>query len=211
MNNKILVLFERSGGVSVPFREAGYDVTTIDIAPHMVDNEHHIIADLRNVEALNLDYSQYQLLIAFPPCTYFSKAGLHYLHSQPGRKEKQLADLEMIKKLLDLPIPKKCFENQGGSALNKLWKKSNCMIDYCDYADFKKKTCLWVEGLPPLIPTFINIKHYGKFISKLRYGNFKRCITPIEVFYAMVNQWGGVSYTTLKTKNKDVTFTSLFF
>lgn len=37
---KILVLFERSGAVSVPFRQAGYDVTTIDIVPHLVDNKH---------------------------------------------------------------------------------------------------------------------------------------------------------------------------
>lgn len=186
----VLVLFERSGGVSVPFREAGFNVTTIDIEAHMVDNEHHIKADLRDIEKLNLDYSKYSLLVAFPPCTYFSKAGLHYLRTQPGRKEKQMADLEMIKNLWNLPIKHKCFENPCGSALNKLWKKSNCLIDYCEFADFKKKTCLWLENLPPLIPTQENQKKYGRFISNLRYGNFKRCITPIEVGYAMVNQWG---------------------
>lgn len=94
---EVLVLFETSGGVSVPFREAGFNVTTIDILPHKVDNEHHIQFDIRNIEELHLDYSKYSLLIAFPPCTYFSKAGLHYLRTQPGRKEKQLADLEMVK------------------------------------------------------------------------------------------------------------------
>ena len=186
---KVLVLFERSGGVSIPFREAGFDVTTVDIEPHMVDNEHHIIADLRYPETLHLDFSSYDLLIAFPPCTYFSKAGLHYLRTQPGRKEKQLADLEMIKRLWALPIKRKCFENPGGSALNKLWQKSNCVIDYCEYADFKKRTCLWLDNLPPLLPEFVNMKHYGQFIQKMRYGDFKRCITPIEVGYAMVKQW----------------------
>ena len=191
-DKKILILFETSGGVSVPFREAGFDVTTIDILPHKVANTHHIQFDIREIEKLNLDYSQYSLLIALPPCTYFSKAGLHYLHSQPGRKEKQLEDLEMVKKLWNLPIAKKCFENPAGSALNKLFKKHNCRIDYCEFADFKKRTDLWLEGLPVLLPEQINYKHYGEFISKMRYGDYRRCITPIEVGYAMVKQWGNL-------------------
>ena len=164
---KILVLFETSGGVSVPFREVGYDVTTIDILPHRVDNEHHIICDLRKIEELNLDYSKYDFLIAFPPCTYFSKAGLHYLRTQPDRKAKQLADLELVKKLWALPIRLKCFENPQGSALKKLWKQPSCVIDYRDYADFAKPTCLWLQGLPPLLPEQINYKKYGNFITRM--------------------------------------------
>lgn len=186
---KILVLFERSGAVSIPFREAGYEVTTIDIVPHLVDNEHHIQFDIRNIDKLNLNYSDYSLLVAFPPCTYFSKAGLRYLRTQPGRIEKQYNDLEMIKKLWEIPIKRKCFENPAGSALNKLWKKHSCRIDYSEFADFKKKTDLWLENLPPLLPTQINLKKYGSFITKMRYGSFERSKTPIEVGYAMVQQW----------------------
>lgn len=186
---KILVLFERSGAVSVPFRKAGYEVTTIDIEPHFIDNENHIQTDIRNLDKLNIDYFEYCLLVAFPPCTYFSKAGLHYLRTQPGRIEKQLADLEMIKKLWDIPIKRKCFENPAGSALNKLWKLHSCRIDYSEFADFKKRTDLWLDNLPPLLPTQINLKKYGSFISKMRYGNFERCRTPIEVGEAMVKQW----------------------
>lgn len=185
----ILVLFETSGAASVPFREAGFNVTTIDILPHKVDNEYHIQHDIRNLDELGLDYSKFDLLIAFPPCTYFSKAGLHYLHSQPGRIEKLAADLEMVKALWNLPIKRKCFENPAGSALNKLWQKHSCRIDYCDYADFKKLTDLWLDNLPPLLPEMCNYKHYGSFISKMHSGNYMRCITPIEVGYAMVKQW----------------------
>lgn len=57
------------------------------------------------------------------------------------------------------------------------------------YADFKKPTDLWLANLPPLLPEQINLKHYGKFISKMRYGNPLRSKTPIEVGYAMVKQW----------------------
>ena len=189
---KVLVLFETSGAVSIPFREAGFDVTTIDILPHNVNNKHHIQYDIRDIDNLHLNYSEYSFLMAFPPWTYFSKAGLHYLNTQPGRKDLQLRDLDMIKKLWKLPIKKKCFENPAGSALNKLWQKHSCRIDYCEYADFKKLTDLWLEGLPPLLPTQCNYKHYGEFISKMSYGDYRRCITPIEVGYAMVNQWGNI-------------------
>lgn len=186
---KVLVLFEVSGAVSVPFREAGFDVTTIDICPHMIDSQHHIQADIRYIDKLNIDYSQFDLLVAFPPCTYFSKAGLHYLNTQPGRKEKQLADLDMIKKLWEIPIKRKCFENPGGSALNKLWQKHSCRIDYCQFADFKKLTDLWLENLPPLLPEQINLKNYGQIITRMRCGSFERSRTPIEVGQAMVKQW----------------------
>lgn len=184
---KILVLFERSGAVSVPFRQAGYEVTTIDIVPHMIDNVHHIQFDIRNIDSLNLNYSDYCLLVAFPPCTYFSIAGLRLLNTEPGRQEKQFADLEMIKKLWEIPIKRKCFENPFKSALNRLWKKANCVIDYKDYANFAKKTCLWLENLPPLLPAQINLKNYGNFITNMP--QHRRSITPIEVGYAMVNQW----------------------
>lgn len=184
----VLVLFETSGAASVPFRQAGCNVTTIDILPHKVDNSHHLQMDIRNIFDL-FDFNLFDLLIAFPPCTYFSKAGLHYLHSRPGRRELQLNDLELVKKLWALPIKYKCFENPAGSALNKLWQPHSCRIDYCEFADFKKRTDLWLQNLPPLLPVQINYKKYGKFISKMRYGDYTRCITPIEVGYAMVNQW----------------------
>ncbi len=185
---KVLVLFETSGAVSVPFREAGFDVVTVDILPHKIDNEHHLQIDLKNPAALNLNFSDYTLLIAFPPCTYFSKAGLHYLRTQPGRKEKQLADLEMIKRLWEIPIKHKCFENPAGSALNKLWMLHSCKIDYKDYSEFSKSTHLWLQNLPPLLPEFENFNAKSLVATHWRY---KRSITPIGVGYAMVKQWGG--------------------
>lgn len=190
---KILVLFEISGGVSVPFREAGFDVTTIDILPHKVDNEHHIKCDIWDIDKLGLKFEDYTFLIAFPPCTYFSKAGLHYMHKQPLRKYKQARDLELIKMLWSLPIKYKCFENPEGSALKKLWQKPNCKIDYKEYTtDFAKATCLWLQNLPPLLPAFQNWKKYGSFITNMGHDKYKKSKTPIEVGYAMVNQWGAI-------------------
>lgn len=36
---KVLILFETSGAVSVPFLEYGFDVVTIDILPHRVNRK----------------------------------------------------------------------------------------------------------------------------------------------------------------------------
>lgn len=190
MKNKILVLFERSGAVSVPFRAAGYDVTTVDIEPHLVDNEHHIQCD---INYLDLDWSQYQLLVAFPPCTFFSRAQTWRTNRDPERQKQRTADLEMVKRLWALPIKRKCFENPRGSSLNRLCKPSNCKIDYKDYCDyFAKKTDLWLDNLPPLLPRWQNLTDYGDFIQSLphgKYSGFARSITPREVGEAMLQQW----------------------
>lgn len=190
MKKNVLVLFERSGAVSVPFREAGFNVITVDILPHLVDNSHHIMCDIFNLDNFIKDYTVFDLLIAFPPCTYFSKAGLHWLYKQPGRRDLQLRDLSLIKYLWSLPIKYKCFENPGGSALNKLFFKCNCKIDYCEFdINFKKPTCLWLDNLPPLLPLFCNYKKYGNFITSMSYTSYRRNITPMAVGYAMVSQW----------------------
>lgn len=188
---KVLILFETSGAASIPFFESGCSVTTVDILPHKVKNDNHIQIDVRELleKYSSSWFSQFDLLIAFPPCTYFSKAGLHYLHKQPGRRDLQFKDLLMIKSLWHLPIKYKCFENPAGSALNKLWQPYSCRIDYADYADYKKKTDLWLSNLPPLIPNFCNYKKYGSFITNMSYNSYARNITPIEVGYAMVTQW----------------------
>ncbi len=184
---KILVLFETSCAISVPFRNAGYEVTTVDILPHKVDNEHHIQTDISTLE---LNWNEYVAMFAFPPCTYFSKAGIHWFAKQPDRYEKQKYDLEMVKMLWKVPIPIKCFENPAGSALNYLWQPKSCRIDYCQFADFKKLTDLWLQGLPPLLPEQINLKRYGNFITNMK-GNrsYMRSYTPMEVGVAMLKQW----------------------
>ena len=51
--SNILVLFETSGSVSIPFREAGHNVITIDILPHQKNNDFHIIHDIFDIDSLN--------------------------------------------------------------------------------------------------------------------------------------------------------------
>lgn len=190
---KVLVLFETSGAVSIPFREAGCEVLTIDILPHQVDNAHHICHDIFDIDSLKLDYSSFDLLVCFFPCTYFSKAGLYLLNKQPGRKDLQTKYLNLFIKLYNLPIRCKIFENPRGSALNKLFKPASCHFDYCEYSfDFKKAESLWLVGLPPLLPNFINPKKFGKFITKMSNKNGlynPRDFTPVEFGRAVVKQY----------------------
>lgn len=189
----ILILFETSGALSIPCRNAGFNVTTIDILPHQVCNETHIQHDIFNLDTLNLDYSKYDMLFMFFPCTYFSKAGLHWLHKQSGRYDLQSKYLDLFKKLFNLPIPFIFAENPRGSALNKLFRPCDFSFDYEYFSDFKKPESIWCNiSVPPLIPVISKSnKKYGSFITNLSYrkGLYNpRDFTPIEFGYAFVSQ-----------------------
>lgn len=196
---KVLILFETSGAVFVPFKLAGFDVLTIDLLPHRACNDTHICYDIFNIDDLHLNYSDFCCIVCFFPCTFFSKAGLYLLKKQPGRKELQQKYLQLFLKLWSLPIKYKIFENPRGSALNKLFKPASCHFDYSEYCpNFKKAESLWLDNLPPLLPEFINSKtDWGNFITKMPYrkGQYNpRDYTPIEFGYSLVKQYRSYLY-----------------
>jgi hypothetical protein len=60
-----------------------------------------------------------------------------------------------VLKLANCGIPKIAIENPTGY-LNTNWKKPNQIINPFQFGDpFKKRTCLWLDGLPKLKPTNI--------------------------------------------------------
>lgn len=190
----ILVLFETSGAVSIPFKQAGFNVITVDLLKHQIDNDNHIIFDIFNLDFKSSIYNKFDCLVCFFPCTYFSKAGLYLLNKQPGRKELQQKYLQLFLKLWSLPIKYKIFENPRGSALNKLFRPASCHFDYSEFCpNFKKSESLWLDNLPPLLPEFINSKtNWGKFITNMPYkkGQYNpRDYTPIEFGYSLVKQY----------------------
>lgn len=93
---------------------------------------------------------QWDLMIAHPPCTYFSRAGIQFIHTQPGRKEKQLRAFEFVKLLWDAPIEKKALENPVGWLCTN-WKRPSQKIHPWYFGDGEmKETCLWLSNLSRL-------------------------------------------------------------
>lgn len=153
---RILIACEMSGIVRREFKKAGHSVLSVDLQPSEDNSPDHIVGDVR---AYLTD--EWDLIVAFPPCTYLSKAGLHWNHRRPERWTKTWAAVDFVKQIYDAPVPFVAIENPPGF-LNSHWMKPNQTIQPFQFGDEKRKPIsLWLRGLPPLFPT--NIVGQGEF------------------------------------------------
>ena len=72
----VLVACEYSGRVRDAFIALGHNAISCDLLP--TDSPgHHFQGDV-----LDMDFSEFDLMIAHPPCTYLSKAGARWLYKE---------------------------------------------------------------------------------------------------------------------------------
>ncbi|MCL1804240.1 MAG: hypothetical protein FWG30_11535 [Eubacteriaceae bacterium] len=155
--SRILIACEESGTVTNAFVDLGYmNVYSCDLLPTSGRYpERHIQDDvLRHLEG-------WDMILAFPPCTYLSVAGNRWLNVERygekalERLEKQKEAFEFFMKFIDAPCEKICVENPVG-AVSRLYRKPDQYIQPWEYGHpTTKKTCLWLKGLPLLVPTNI--------------------------------------------------------
>jgi hypothetical protein len=145
---KILIACERSGKVREAFRKRGHAVLSCDIEAADDGSSFHHKGDVREVLGLGWD-----MMIAFPPCTYLNVAGMHW--TTRGLRDQKLTDdaFEFAKMLWWADIPKIAMENPVG-ILSTWLARPDQIIQPHDFGhDASKKTCLWLKGLPRLVPT----------------------------------------------------------
>lgn len=147
---KVLVACEYSGRVRDAFIRAGHDAMSCDLLPSESDFGPHYQGDM-----FDLDLSQFDLMIAHPPCTYLAVSGLHWNKRQPERAAKTEEALEFIQRIWEAPVPMVCIENPVGCINSRLDFMPNPQYvqPYEFGEDASKKTGLWLRGLPPLQPT----------------------------------------------------------
>ena len=151
---KILVACEFSGRVREAFRKLGHDAWSCDIEPSDDNSKYHIQEDVLNV----IHWNNWDMMIAFPPCTYLSRAGARWLYPKAGeldndRYKKLLEGKEFFMTLLNADIPKIAIENPTPFKIAKLPKPSQIIQPYQFGDPYTKRTLLWLKGLDPLIPT----------------------------------------------------------
>lgn len=195
---KILIACEYSGIVREAFRKLGHDAWSCDLLPSDDNSPYHIQGDV-------LDHltDGWDLMIAHPPCTYLTNAGVTWLHKQPERWEKMREGAEFFKTLLNAPIPLLAVENpiMHKYAVEIIGRRQDQVVQPWMFGHMERKaTCLWLKGLPRLEPTS-NVKeemlklpknvqqrlHYlspGPNRWKLRSTTFQ------GIADAMANQWG---------------------
>ena len=146
---KVLIACEFSATVRDAFRLRGHDAWSCDLLPTEGDREFHFMMDIREVACV----TEWDLMIAHPPCTYLTSSGLHWNKRNPERAEKTEEAIEFVKWLAALNIPRIAIENPIG-CLSTRWRKPDQIIQpYLFGEDASKATCLWLKNLPCLGPT----------------------------------------------------------
>lgn len=96
---RVLVGCEFSGVVRDAFLKRGHDAVSCDLEPSETAGP-HIRDDI--IHLLEED-QQWNLLVAFPPCTYLAASGARWW---PGRIVEQAYALAFVRMLMQFPIPK---------------------------------------------------------------------------------------------------------
>lgn len=161
---KILVACEESQRVTIELRQLGHEAYSCDIEPSSGGHpEWHIQRDV-----LPLLSECWDMIIAFPPCTYLSNAGACRLYPQKGtldveRYNKGLAAKEFFLKFLNADCPRIAVENPVSSRIFEMPPHTQEIQPYMFGHPYTKKTRLWLKGLPLLQPTNI-VEPIGPYV-----------------------------------------------
>nr|DAU76347.1 MAG TPA: 5-cytosine DNA methyltransferase [Caudoviricetes sp.] len=106
----------------------------------------HYKGDVRDVL-----FDGWDLMIAHPPCTYLTVAGLHWNKRDPSRAANTEEALQFVQFLLDAPIKRIALENPVSCISSRIRKPNQIIQPYEFGHDASKKTCLWLKNLPNLV------------------------------------------------------------
>ena len=232
---KVLIACEESQAVCKAFREKGHEAYSCDIFECSGGHpEWHIQGDVReilNAKPVNhrvygadsvsvflgikfetMDGKEHiikhswDLIIAHPPCTYFSTAGANWLFRggklDEDRYKKGLEMKQLFMDIYNANCPRIAIENVRAMKIWELPQHSQEIQPYQFGHPFSKATRLWLKNLPPLMATDIVVPE-AKWIScgnrsnrtaqnkaVCKAYNNKRSKTFPGIAKAMAEQWG---------------------
>ncbi len=183
---KVLVACEYSGIVRDAFAKSGHDATSCDLLPSEKPGK-HIQGDVLQV----LKYNKFDLLIAHPPCTHLAVSGARWFKD---KKEEQFSALCFVRQLMGADVPLICIENPISIISTEIRKPDQIIQPWMFGHGETKATCLWLKGLPKLIPTNVVLGREAKVHrmppSKDRWKERSRTYPGIA--QAMAEQWSGI-------------------
>lgn len=220
MKKNILIACEESQTVCKAFRQRGFNAFSCDIQACSGGHpEWHFLGDCLKViqnKGGQLQNGQehfisgnWDLIIAHPPCTYLSNAGARWLWKGKKLDEQRykmgLAAKDFFIKIYNSDCEFIAIENPVSSSIFEMPKYSQFVQPFQFGHEYSKKTCFWLKGLPPLLPTSL-IKEHKPYITSGSYtkehnkkfkgvsrkgGSAKiRSKTFPGIANAMAEQWG---------------------
>ena len=184
---RVIVACEYSGRVREAFRKLGHDAWSCDILESEDDSEFHIQTRIEDI--IN---DGWDLMIAHPPCTHLAVSGARHFKAKQESGVQQEA-LEFVRLLLEADIPKIALENPISIISSKIRKPDQIIQPWQFGHGETKATCLWLKGLPKLVPTNI-VDGREQRIHKMPPSPTRwkeRSRTYQGIADAMAQQWGG--------------------
>lgn len=209
---RILVACEESQAVTIEMRKLGHEAYSCDIEPCSGGHpEWHIRQDVIPIlngkcEFFTSDYiihaifEKWDMIIAFPPCTFLSNAGAKHLYKggvlNYERYSRGLKAKEFFMRIYNADCPKIAIENPMPSKVFEIPAHTQEIQPFQFGHPVTKKTRLWLRNLPLLQPTNIvepsaNCHDAGTWFMKGGKDRQKnRAKTFQGIADAMAQQWG---------------------
>lgn len=159
---KVLVACEFSGIVRDAFIARGHDAISCDLLPTERPGP-HVEGDVRELLKQSWD-----LVIAHPPCTYFTTTGARWFYhpddkhlptaerrphpSYPNRRADRENMRQFFMQFVDC-APRWAIENPIGYMSSAYRKPDQIIQPWWFGDDASKATCLWLHNLPKLVAT----------------------------------------------------------
>ena len=224
---RVLIACEESQEVCKAFRAKGHEAYSCDLQECSGGHpEWHHTGDCLPLLNGNVTFltdgggiaiidGAWDLIIAHPPCTYLSNAGAARLYKvidgetyiKRSRFEKGMDAKEFFMVFLNANCKRIAVENPTPSGVYRMPKCTQVIQPYEYGHEYMKRTCLWLKGLPPLIPTKI-VKPIGSWVSggskkadgtprENKGETFRDSFTKSKTFpgiaKAMAEQWGNLN------------------
>jgi hypothetical protein len=215
---RVLVACEFSGTVRNAFGALGHDAWSCDLLPAEDGSNRHITGDARDI--LNDGWDL--LMVAHPPCTRLCNSGVRWLSVPPRGRElaDMWADLDagaaLFSAFWNAPIERIAVENP---VMHRHAKER--IVNYAEPAQSVqpwqfghgevKRTCLWLKGLPCLVPTDVvagrepRVHHMSP--GPNRWKERSRFFPGIA--RAMASQWGDLDGLTPEQRDQPDLFSTL--
>ena len=146
----------------------------------------------------------WDMILAFPPCTHLAVSGARYF-KEKRRDGRQQRGIDFFLRFVRADCGRVAIENPVG-IMSTVYRRPDQIIQPYEYGHAeRKRTCLWLKGLPPLVPTRVvrpelHICANGLADSRWHYDTYslppkrrakERSKTFPGIAQAMAEQWGG--------------------
>jgi len=189
---KVLIACEFSQVVTKAFRVRGHEAYSCDLLSTEGNPDWHLQRDVLLETTYRTNF--WDMMIAFPPCTYLANSGVRWLLDNEERCKQMAEACKFFNALLGAPIPKICVENPIQHKYARAFiRKPDQIIQPYHFGNMESKaTCLWLKGLPPLMAKFTGGEGIKQSVwreppSENRKANRSRTFQGIAE--AMAEQW----------------------